>query len=109
MIAKRVLIHTINYFKWIDNDGRGETYDTGQIVENVRVEPISKVMTTGGGDEWIAKTLIFYDLNYSTSVDIVENSKIEFVNPQGKTETYYIRQIDVLYSRKNHHLEIYCS
>ena len=109
MIRKNLLIHSITYYKWLGNDGRGETYDTGVTVNNVRLEPISKVINTAGGEEWIAKTLLFYDFTHSTGVDIIENSKIEFTTPQGKVETYYIKQIDILYTRRKHHMEVYCA
>ncbi len=108
MIRANLLIHSITYYEWTGNSGQdGEQYAAGVTIDKVRLEPISSVKGVSGGNEWIANTLLFYDLNISTEANIVEKSKIEFVNTQGKTETYYISKIDELYSRGRHHMEIY--
>ena len=110
MIRSNLLIHSITYYQWLGNSGQdGEQYDTPITINKVRVEPISKIKGTVGSKEYISRTRIFYDLKLSTSATIRPKSKIEFINTQGETETYYIQEIMEMYSRGNHHLEIWCS
>ena len=110
MIRKNLLIHSITYYKWLGNSGQdGEQFASPKTINNVRVEPISKIQGAAGGKEYIGKTRIFYDLKLSTNVDIIPKSKIEFTTAQGITKTYYIQSIEEYYSRVSHHLEIWCS
>ena len=110
MIRGNLLIHSITYYQWLGNSGQdGEQYDTPIIINKVRVEPISKIVGATGGKEYTSKTRIFYDLKLSTSATIRPKSKIEFTNTQGEIETYYIQEIQEMYSRGQHHLEIWCS
>lgn len=107
-IQKRLLIHNVNVFKYVeDGGGWGNNYQ-GDMFElrNVRVEPTNKVLQGDNGVEIPANILIFVDAFYSTSVDINLKDRISFDGVQ-----HEVVRIDKFYHGSQntlHHLEVYC-
>lgn len=101
-IKRRLLIHSIVYRETQEDDGWGNLFKTPQVINQVRVEPKTKLVRSGTGESVESTTTIFWDVVFSTPITFVKGSKITF-----NTKEMELRQVDEVYDgEKLHHLEL---
>lgn len=107
-IPKRLLIHTVQYAEYVENaggwGGQAGNYKPEVTYKHVRVEPSTKLFSDGTGNSVTAKAVMFIDMVNSDFNNNVpkEKSKITF-----EGMVFVVGQVDYLYARTLHHLEVY--
>lgn len=107
-IPKRLLIHTVQYAEYIGTSGGwGGTegnHKPAVPYSAVRVEPSTQLVKDGTGDSVTARAVLFIDMinsDYNNTIP-KEKSKVTFEGVE-----YVVKQVDYLYARTLHHLEVY--
>lgn len=105
-IPKQLLIHSIVYEEYIGRGGFGDTWKPSETIENVFVEPQTKLFKTANNQEVQLQAIIYLDAeNTPKFKELKENSKITFGSMIGK-----VFQCKAFYTPKNanipHHYEI---
>jgi hypothetical protein len=103
-IPLHVLIHTVEYHEYDPESSYQDSYKDPVTINNVRVEPSSKVVTNSNGESVTSKAIVFVDSTFSNPIpNFVEKSKIIF---NGKE--YYLQVVDTLYALSDtpHHWEL---
>jgi len=101
-IKRRLLIHSIEYKEKQEDDGWSGEYKEPQTINQVRVEPKTKLVRSGTGESVESTTTIFWDVVFSTPITFVKGSRITFNNNEME-----LRQVDEFYDgEKLHHLEL---
>ena len=107
-IQRRLLIHSITVIKAVGDDVWGDPVGVEIEVNNVRVEPKSKVLSQGLDNQLVSGNLIFFDRYHTKGMDLTELTTEDKIIFNGDTKS--IIQIDTLYNgstNKIHHLEVY--
>lgn len=107
-IPKRLLIHTVQYQEYVGTSGgwggTGGSYKPAVDYKHVRVEPSTQMLTDSTGNSMTAKAVLFIDMvnsDYNNNIP-KEKSKVTFEGIE-----YVVKQVDYLYARTLHHLEVY--
>ena len=101
-IKRRLLIHSIEYKEKQEDDGWGNEYKEPQTINQVRVEPKTKLVRSGTGESVESTTTVFWDVVFSTPATFVKGSKLTFHGNEME-----LRQVDEFYDgEKLHHLEL---
>ncbi|WP_374964617.1 putative minor capsid protein [Lysinibacillus sp. RS5] len=103
-IPLHLLIHTVEYHEYDPEGQFQDSYKDSVTINNVRVEPSSKVVTNSNGESVTSKATLFVDSTFSNPIpNFLEKSKIVF---NGKE--YYVHVVDTLYAMNNtpHHWEL---
>lgn len=107
-IPKHLLIHTVQYAEYTGTSGgwggTGGSYKPAVAYKRVRMEPSTKLLTDSTGNSVSAKAVLFIDMvnsDYNNNIP-KEKSKITF-----EGITFIVGQVDYLYARTLHHLEVY--
>lgn len=103
-IPLHVLIHTVEYHEYDPESSFQDSYKAHITINNVRVEPSSKVVTNSNGESVTSKATLFVDATFSNPIPkFVEKSKIVFNGRE-----FYIQVVDELYALSNtpHHWEL---
>lgn len=105
-IPKRLLIHTVQYSEYTGGSswgGSSGNYKPPVDYKHVRVEPSTKVITDSTGNSKTAKATLFIDMinsdynnNMPKELSKISHNGIEFI----------VGQVDYLYTRTLHHLEV---
>lgn len=108
MIAKpiplKLLIHTISYEEYYNNDGLGSGYKAPITINYVRVDPITSVTRSSMKNDVEGDSVIFIDRTHSTPyLRLKEKSKITF-----KEKNYEVVKVKTLYDSAEtpHHYEV---
>ena len=104
-IPKKLLIHTVLLHQNVEKDRWGkENLEKGTLVENVRVEPSSKVIRDKNKAELQLSAVLFYDCKNSFPRELKFNVD-EIVEFNG--QRHQIKTVEPLYERKKvHHYEL---
>jgi len=101
-IQKRLLIHTVIYKEKQADDGWGNEYKEPVIINQVRIEPKTKLVRSNTGESVESTTTIFWDCVFSSPATFINGSKITFEGIE-----YELRQTDKFYDADRlHHLEL---
>lgn len=103
-IPLQLLIHTISYQEYYNNDGLGSGFKEPVTINNVRVDPVTSVIRSSLRDDTEANSVIFIDRTHSTPyLEFKEKSKITF-----KSKAYEIVQVKTLFDDQElpHHYEV---
>lgn len=107
-IPKRLLIHTVQYAEYVGTSGgwggTGGSYKPAVPYKHVRVEPSTQMLTDSTGNSMTARAIMFIDMvnsDYNNNLP-KEKSKVTFEGVD-----YIVKQVDYLYARTLHHLEVY--
>ena len=99
-IDKNLLIHSI---KVVSNNDDGDGANTVDVlIENVRFEKGTKLISDAKGDQITSSGMFFYDIKYSTPYNFKLNDIIKFNNIE-----YVIAIIEDLYTFDLNHKEIH--
>lgn len=107
-IPKHLLIHTVQYHEYNGTSGGwgggSGTFLPAIAYKHVRVEPSTQLLTDSTGNSVTARGVMFIDMRHSDYNNNMpkEKSKITF---EGKE--FVVGQVDYLYARTLHHLEVY--
>lgn len=104
-IPKRLLIHSIDYYRYKEDNFEGEDFEAPIRIDFVRVEPKTRLYRTASGDVVESNTIVFVDALNSTPVEWISKSKIVF---RGKE----LRIVDIAEcfagTLNVHHWELFC-
>lgn len=107
-IPKKLLIHTVDYAEYKGSDGGWSggsgSYLPAVTYHAVRLEPSTQLLNDGTGTSVTAKAVMFIDMVNSDYANRIpkEKSKVTFQGVE-----YVVKQVDYLYARTLHHLEVY--
>lgn len=107
-IPKHLLIHNVKYVEYKGSDGGwgggSGSYLPGVDYRHVRVEPSTQLLTDNTGTSVTARAIMFIDMINSDYANRMpkEKSKVTFQGIE-----YVVKQVDYLYTRTLHHLEVY--
>lgn len=97
-----MLIHSIEYKEIEPDEGWGVVFKETKTINQVRVEPKTKLVRSGTGESVESTTTIFWDVVFSTPATFVKGSKLTFNGNEME-----LRQVDEFYDgEKLHHLEL---
>lgn len=102
-MTKELLIHEVEYEKYVEPDRYGNTYEAAITLTNVRVDFASMFYRSGNGESIGFNALMFFDCVHSLPVGttFTEKSKITF---DGKEMV--VNKVSTLYSLDRHHYEV---
>lgn len=107
-IPKELLIHSVTYREFIQNETWGETYKPSITLTNVLVQPATALTKDTIRETIQAKAILFYDMEHSKPTmpvfSFIEKSKIVF---QGQEMT--VDKVNIFYAfdgETPHHYEI---
>lgn len=102
-MPKAILIHSVEY-KELKGDGRyGKEYEDPIILENVLIQPVSRISRSNTMDSIVYNSLMFYDCTNSTpkNINFVKDSIIIF-----NDEEMVINKVNPIYAFDLHHYEL---
>jgi len=103
-IPKRLLIHSVTYEEYKEDDGYGDSFADPIEIKNVRVEPKSAIARSNIREDIEGSTLLFLDRRHSSPfLRPVERSRITF-----NGRRYEVSSVDEFYADSDvvHHLEV---
>jgi len=103
-IPKKLLIHSVEYREFIEDQRWGDGFADPVTMEFVRVEPATSMNRDTSKEEVVARTVLYIDrVHTKPFVQPKEKDKVVF---QG--EEYEVHKVDVHYAfgPRIHHLEV---
>jgi hypothetical protein len=104
-IPANLLIHSVVYEEFLDNERWGETFAAPVALNNVRVEPAKGLIKDTIREAISARAVLFFDTTHSTPTmeNFVIKSKITFDNV-----VYTINDVQTFYAFEDtpHHYEM---
>ncbi|MBN6889903.1 minor capsid protein [Cytobacillus horneckiae] len=104
-IPKSLLIHTIEYEKFLKDGRYGPEFDEKETIVSVRVEPLTKLVRDSNNEEVQASAIIFIDsVNTPNAKPLIEKSKVHF-----RGRDYVVLSCEPLYAldpETPHHWEV---
>ena len=103
-IPKNLLIHSVEYREYLEDDRWGDGFADPITIEFVRVEPATALNRNTTREEIVAQHILFVDRVFSKPfVEMKEKSKVKF---QGKE--YEVHKVNIRYTfgPAPHHIEV---
>jgi hypothetical protein len=103
-IPKRLLIHSVDYREYIQDDRWGDRFDDPVTLRYVRVEPASDLRRDATKESMPSEAVLFIDRVHSSPfIEPKEKSRITF-----RGREYEVHQVKALYAfgPEVHHYEV---
>ncbi|AUR81269.1 minor capsid protein [Bacillus phage Carmen17] len=107
-IPKHLLIHTVQYLEYAGTSGgwggSGGSYLPSVDYKHVRVEPSTQMISDGNGNSMVARGVMFIDMVNSDYNNKIPTEKSKIIH---NGIEFVVKQVDYLYTRELHHVEVY--
>lgn len=102
-IPRFLLIHTVTYERHNADDSFSNAYFPPVTLQNVRIDPTTRLVRNSNGDSINAKATLFYDCSNSTPLNQVfeEKARVTWNGQQ-----YYVLEVSQLFTDRLHHIEV---